>query len=187
MNNNVELNKYNQDWYSRGRSKLIVMLWWFVQSTLFRLSLHNMYGWRRFLLILFGAKIGKGVRVRASAKFLYPWKVEIGNHSWIGDQVEFYSLDYIKVGEQCVISQKSYLCTGSHDIQDPQFGLVTKPILIENGAWVATDVFVYPGVSIREKAVVAARSTVTKDVPRNEVHAGMPAKFLKFRFEEGNQ
>lgn len=187
MKQKIRLDQYNQDGYSRGRNGLVILLWWFIQGTLFRFSLHPMYKWRNFLLRLFGAKVGKGVQIRSSAKFTYPWKVEIGDFSWIGDNVEFYSLDQIAVGRHCVVSQKSYLCTGSHDMNDPRFGLITKPIRIEDGAWIASDVFLYPGVSIGEMAVVAARSTVTKFVPANEVHAGSPAKFIKHRFEDLGQ
>ncbi|MBZ5749054.1 putative colanic acid biosynthesis acetyltransferase [Metabacillus rhizolycopersici] len=184
MKNIIKLNKYNQEWYSKGKSNFIVLLWWLVQGTLFRFSLHNMYRWRNFLLRIFGAEIGKGVQVRSSAKFTYPWKVSIGNYSWVGDDVYFYSLDRIKVGNNCVVSQKAYLCTGSHNIKDIHFGLITSPIVIKDGAWVASDVFVYPGATIHEMGVVAARSTVIRDVPTNEVHAGSPAKFIKKRFEE---
>lgn len=180
----IDLSKYNQSWYSRGRSSLVVLMWWFIQGTIFRFSIHNMYGWRNFLLRLFGAQVGKSVQIRASAKFTYPWKVSIGDYSWIGDNVQFYSLDTISVGKNCIVSQESYLCTGSHNIKDPYFGLITRPIVIKDGAWVASDVFVYPGVTIHEMAVVAARSTVTKDIPVKEVYAGSPAKFIKNRFEE---
>lgn len=180
----VDLSKYNQSWYSRGKSGVVVLLWWFVQGTIFRFSLHNMYSWRNFLLRLFGARIGKGVNVRSSAKITYPWKVSIGEHSWIGDNVQLYSLDKIHIGTNCVISQESYLCTGSHDVKDPHFGLITKPIIIKDGAWIASDVFVYPGVTVHEMGVVAARSTVLKDISANEIHAGSPAKFVKKRFEE---
>ena len=184
LNNKIRLNLYNQSWYSRGKKGWIVIMWWLIQSSIFRFSFHNMYGWRNFLLRLFGAKIGQGVKVRSNAKFTYPWKVSIGDYSWIGDNVQFYSLDTICVGSNCVVSQESYLCTGSHNIKDPHFGLIVKPIIIKDGAWVASDVFVYPGVTINEMAVVAARSTVIKDIPANEVHAGSPAKYVKKRFEE---
>lgn len=180
----IDLSKYDQSWYSRGKSGVIVLLWWLIQGTIFKFSLHNMYGWRNFLLRLFGAKLGKGVKVRSSAKFTYPWKVSIGNHSWIGDNVQFYSLEEIHIGANCVISQESYLCTGSHDVKDPHFGLITKSIHVKDGAWIASDVFVYPGVTIHELGVAAARSTVLKDIPFNEIHAGFPAKFIKKRFEE---
>lgn len=180
----VNLAEYNQKKFQRGKSNLIVLLWWFVQGTFFRFSLHNMYNWRSSLLRLFGASIGKEVKIRSSSKFTYPWKVTIGDYSWVGDNVTFYSLDKIVIGENCVISQETYLCTGSHDMKDPYFSLITASINIKDGAWVATDVFVYPGVTINELAVVAARSTVIKDIPANEVYAGSPAKYIKKRFEK---
>lgn len=180
----IRLDQYSQEEYSRGKSGLYCLLWWFVQGTLFRFSLHNMYNWRRFLLNSFGAKLGLGVHVRPSAKFTYPWKVTIGEYSWIGDNVEFYSLDEIVIGSHCVISQNSYLCTGSHKLNDPTFGLITKPIVVKDGAWVASDVFVYPGVTIHELGVAGARSTIFKDIPANEVHIGFPAAFHKHRFAE---
>ncbi|SMF92149.1 putative colanic acid biosynthesis acetyltransferase WcaF [Paenibacillus uliginis N3/975] len=183
-NNRIRLDLYSQDGYSRGRSGWFVLLWWLVQGSLFRFSLHPMYRWRNFLLHLFGARIGKGVQVRSTAKFTYPWKVTIGDYSWIGDNAEFYSLDHIEVGEHCVVSQRSYLCTGTHNIHDPKFGLITKPIKISDGAWIASDVFVNPGITIGVMSIVAARSTVTRDVPSNEIHAGSPARFMKHRFEE---
>ncbi|WP_150116889.1 putative colanic acid biosynthesis acetyltransferase [Priestia megaterium] len=180
----IKLSNYKQDKYNRGRNGIYILLWWVVQGTLFRFSLHNAYNWRAKLLRLFGSDIGKDTKIRASSKFHYPWKVSIGDYSWIGDNVQFYSLDKIYVGSNCVVSQKSYLCTGSHNIKDPHFGLITKPVVIKDGAWIASDVFIYPGVTINEMAVVAARSTVIKDIPANEVHAGSPAKYVKKRFEE---
>jgi putative colanic acid biosynthesis acetyltransferase WcaF len=183
MNNLIRLDLYDQKGYSRGRSGIIVLLWWFVQATFFRCSLQPMYGWRRWLLKLFGAEIGKGAKIRPSATITYPWKVKIGAHTWIGDHAELYSLDNITIGSQCVISQNSYLCTGSHQAAAPHFSLVVSPIRIEDGAWIASDVFVYPGVTLGPMAVIAARSTVLHDVPANEVHAGTPAKYIKQRFE----
>lgn len=184
MKNIIQLNKYTQAKYDRGKSQIVILIWWIIQGTVFRFSLHNMYKWRSFLLRVFGAKIGKGVRIRSSAKFTYPWKVSIGEYSWIGDNVNLYSLDYITIGANCVISQNSYLCTGSHDLKDPYFSLLTSLIVVKDGSWIASDVFIYPGVTINEMAVVAARSTVTKDIPANEVHAGSPAKYIKKRFKE---
>ncbi|PEJ65952.1 putative colanic acid biosynthesis acetyltransferase [Bacillus toyonensis] len=181
---NIDLSKYNQSWYSRGRNSLVVLIWWFIQGTIFRYSIHNMYKWRSFLLRLFGAKIGGNVKIRPTAQFTYPWKISIGDNSWIGDNVKFYSLEEIHIGANCVISQESYLCTGSHDPKDPYFGLITKPIHVKDGAWIASNVFIYPGVTIHKLGIAAARSTVLKDIPTNEIHAGFPATFIKKRFEE---
>jgi putative colanic acid biosynthesis acetyltransferase WcaF len=140
-----------------------------------------MYGWRRFLLKLFGAKIGKSVIIRPSVKITYPWKLSIGDHSWIGDDVDLYNLGEIQIGANAVVSQKSYLCTGGHDYQSVPFDIYAKPIVVEDEAWIATDVFVAPGLTIGRGAVVGARSTVLTDIPSGMVCVGEPAKPIKKR------
>jgi putative colanic acid biosynthesis acetyltransferase WcaF len=172
----VDLRKYDQSKFERGRPGWYVMLWWLVQAVVFPLSPHNFNGLRCWLLRLFGASIGKGVLIRPTARFTYPWKIAIADHSWIGDDVVFYSIDQIQIGSHCVISQKSYLCTGSHDIQDRAFGLVTAPIIIENGVWLATDCFVGCGVTIGANTVVGARSSVFRDLPAHQVAWGCPCR-----------
>jgi putative colanic acid biosynthesis acetyltransferase WcaF len=152
-----------------------------VQATLFRMSPQAFYGWRRLLLRLFGCSVGKGVLIRPTATITYPWKVVIKDYSWIGDHVALYSLGQILIGENVVISQKSYLCTGSHDMQSPTFDIYERPIIIDSEAWIATDVFVAPGVHIGHGAVVGARSTVLHDLPPMMFSAGAPAKPLRPR------
>ena len=170
----VDLRQYDQSWFERGRPGWFILLWWLVQAIAFPLSLHNFNGFRCWLLGLFGAKVGKGVLIRPTARFTYPWKVEIGDYSWIGDNVVFYSLDSITVGSHCVISQSCYLCTGTHDFQDGAFGLQTNPIIIGNGAWIAADCFIGPGVIVGANAVIGARSSVFKDIPEAQVAWGTP-------------
>jgi putative colanic acid biosynthesis acetyltransferase WcaF len=165
----------------RGRSGLVVLLWQLVQATLFGLSPQPLYAWRRFLLGMFGAKIGKGVLVRPSARVTYPWKVALGDNCWIGDHAELYSLGPITIGANAVISQRSYLCAGTHDPSDIAFPLVAKTIVVEPEAWVATDCFIAPGVTIGRGAIVAARSTVLRDAPPGVVVAGSPAVVKKMR------
>jgi putative colanic acid biosynthesis acetyltransferase WcaF len=170
----VDLSKYDQGNFDRGKPGWLILVWWFVQAIAFPLSIHNFHGFRCWLLRLFGAKIGKNVIIRPTARFTYPWKVTIGDYTWIGDDVVFYSLDEIIIGEHCVISQKTYLCTGSHNIKDPKFGLITDPIRIGNGVWVATDCFIAPGVKIGANTVIGARSNVCKNIPENQVAFGNP-------------
>lgn len=170
----IDLRRYDQSGFDRGRPSLVVLLWWLVQAIAFPLSLHNADGFRCSLLRIFGAKIGDKVKIRPTARVTYPWKIAIGDYSWIGDDVVLYSIDRITIGSQCVISQKSYLCTGSHDLQDPAFSLITAPIAIEPGVWVATDCFVAPGVVIGANAVIGARSTVFKSMPPAQVCWGSP-------------
>lgn len=165
----------------RGRSGFVVQLWWLVQSTLFGLSPQFAYGWRRMLLRLFGARIGTGVIVRPTARITYPWKVSIGDHSWIGDEVAIYSLDRIDIGAHCCISQRTYLAAAGHDPDKLSFDYVTGPIIIEDEVWLATGVLVLPGRRICRGAVVAAGAVVTKDVEEAAIMAGVPAKRIGTR------
>lgn len=176
-----DLSQYYTPKEFRGRSKITVQFWWLVQSILFGCSPQFMYGWRRFLLRVFGAKIGKNVIIRPSARITYPWKVSIGNHSWIGDDVVLYSLGNIEIGEHVVVSQKGYICTGTHDYEDVGFKIYAKDIIIKDQCWLATDVFVSPGIQINEGTVVGARSTVIHDLDSFSVYVGSPAKFIKKR------
>ncbi|OLP16507.1 colanic acid biosynthesis acetyltransferase WcaF [Leptolyngbya sp. 'hensonii'] len=177
----VDLRNYYQPGFDRGRPGWYVLLWWLVQAIVFPLTLHAHHAPRRALLRLFGAKVGRGVVIRPTARITYPWKVEIGDYSWIGDDVVLYSLNRIWIGAHCVISQKSYLCTGSHDIHHPAFPLITQPIAIGNGVWVATDCFVGPGVQIGANAVIGARSSVFTDMPAGQICWGTPCRSYRKR------
>jgi putative colanic acid biosynthesis acetyltransferase WcaF len=166
---------------SRGRPAWFVQLWWLVQSTIFAMSPQFLYGWRRFILRLFGAKVGKGVLIRPSVKITYPWNVSFDEFAWIGDEVVLYSLSKITIGNHAVISQRSYICTGLHDYTKSSFDTILKNVVIESGVWLATDVFVAPGVKIKEGCLVGARSSVFSDLPPNMICIGNPAKAIKKR------
>jgi len=165
----------------RGRSAVYTQIWWIVQSTLFRMSPQVFYGWRRWLLRLFGARIGKGVIIRPSVQVTYPWKLKVGDFCHIGDEVVLYTLGEIEIGDCAVVSQRSYICTGSHDHTSPTFDIYARKIVIEPEAWLATDVFVAPGVLIGSGAVVGARSSVFSDVPPGVIYVGSPARFVGTR------
>jgi putative colanic acid biosynthesis acetyltransferase WcaF len=165
----------------RGRGAIGVQLWWLVEATLFRWSPQVSYGWRRWLLRLFGARIGRGVLIRPSVEITYPWKLSIDDYSWIGDNVVLYSLGEIRVGAHSVISQHSYLCAGTHDPESAAFDILARPIHIGAQCWLASDVFVAPGVSIADAVVVGARSAVFDDLPEAMICFGTPAKPVRRR------
>lgn len=165
----------------RRRSGFTVLLWQVIQATLFRMSPQPFYGWRRWLLKRFGAAVGVGVLIRPTARVTYPWNVTFGDYCWVGDHAEIYSLAEITIGAHAVVSQRSYLCAGTHDIRDVTFPLVGRPVTVEPEVWIATDCFIAPGVTIGRAAVVAARSTVLSDVPPAMVVAGAPATVRKSR------
>ncbi len=165
----------------RGRNVFMVQFWWIVQATFFRWSPQFAYGYRRWLLKRFGASVGDAVLLRPSVTVTYPWKVSIGDYAWIGDNVCLYSLANISIGPHAVISQNSYICGGDHDPRDASFAIRGRAISIGAGAWVAADVFIAPGVSIGDGAVIGARSSVFKDMPEGMFCCGTPCKVIKRR------
>lgn len=181
MNRYQDLSQFRLPANFRGRSAFIVQLWWLVQATLFAWSPQFMYGWRRFLLRLFGAQIGRKVLVRPTVRVTYPWKLSIGDFTWIGDYVELYTLGVIQIGSHVVISQNCYLCTGSHDYMSMGFDIYAQPIYIADQVWLASDVFVSLGVKIGEGAVVGVRTTVLHDLPDGMICHGSPARPVKPR------
>ena len=165
----------------RGRPGWYVQLWWLVQSSLFGMSPQFMYGWRRWLLRIFGATVGQKVLIRPTARITYPWKLFIGDHSWIGDDVVLYSLGEIQIGCNVVISQRSYICAASHDYTSPSFDIFPKKVHIEDEVWISTNVFVAPGTTIKKGAVVGACSSVFSDLPTKMLCIGCPAKPIRER------
>lgn len=165
----------------RGRSAVFVQLWWLVQALFVKPLPQAFFPLRRLLLRTFGAKIGAGVRIRPGVEVTYPWKVVIGDHSWIGDNVTLYSLGPINIGSNTVISQNAYICAADHDYSDRAFAIRARAVTIEDEVWVASDAWVGPGVTIATGAVVGARSTVTKDLPARMICIGNPCRPVKPR------
>lgn len=162
-------------------NKLARGVWNLAWLVLYRPTPRPCHAWRRAVLRAFGAHIGKAVRVYPSARIWAPWNLEMGDYSCLGDYVDCYSVDRIRIGAQATVSQYSFLCSASHDYNDPAMPLVTAPIAIGERAWVTADVFVAPGVSIGAGAVVLARSSVFHDVAPWMVAAGNPAVTVKPR------
>jgi putative colanic acid biosynthesis acetyltransferase WcaF len=168
------------------RQRFARALWGATWAILFRPSPRVCHGWRRWLLRGFGARVGRGARVYPSARIWAPWQLELGDFSCLGPDVDCYCVAPIRLGAHAVVSQYSYLCAAGHDITQPDLPLITAPIVIEAGAWVAADVFVGMGVTIGAGAVVGARASVFKDVPAWTVVVGNPARFLKPRILQGS-
>lgn len=165
----------------RGRSAILVQLWWLVQATAFSWSPQVLYPFRIWLLRLFGARIGTNVLIRSSARITYPWKLTIGNYVWIGDHSTIYNLANIQIGSNVAIAHHVYLCTGLHDISKVTFDIDARPIVLEDEVWLPNDVYVGPGVRIGKGTVVAARSSVFRDLPCGIIAAGTPARKIRDR------
>lgn len=137
--------------------------------------------WRIFLLRLFGSKIKKGCRVLPTAKIWAPWNLTMGEYSVIGDSVDCYCMDSISIGDRVTVSQRAYLCTGSHEITSLRLPLITAPIVIENYAWICSEVYISPGVTVKEGTVIGARSVLVKTTESWSVYVGNAAKKIKNR------
>ena len=161
----------------------IKRLAWSICWTIFaRPFPRNMFmTWKRFLLRAFGAKIADTASVYSSATVFMPWNLEMKEYACLGPGVDCYNAAPIIIGKNATISQRTYLCTASHDITLNSHPQIEKPIIIEDWAWVAAEAFVGPGVTIGEGAVVGARAAVFKNVEPWDVVGGNPAKFIKKR------
>lgn len=166
------------------RNRIYRLLWEIVYLFLFRYSPKPFHTWRSFILKCFGAQIGHGVHVYPQVKIWAPWNLILADECGIGNGAILYSQDKISVGKRAVISQGAHICGGTHDYNKPGLPLITKPIHIGAFAWVATEAFIHPGVSIGDGCVIGARSVVTKDMPAWMVCAGHPCKPIKEREAE---
>lgn len=156
-------------------------LWAVVWMTLFRTSPRPLHGWRRLLLRCFGARVGRGAHPYPTAWVWAPWNLEMGDHSCLADGVDCYSVALVRLGSSALVSQRAFLCAATHDYTDPSFPLIPGPIVIADGAWVAAEAFVGPGVTVGEGAVVGARAVAVKDVAPWAVLVGNPGRVVGVR------
>lgn len=164
--------------FSRGRPRWVEALWLLIQAVFVSSWLPGA-AHRRWFLRLFGAHIGKNVDIKPGVRVKFPWRLSVGDWSWIGENVWIDNLADVQIGTNCCISQGAYLCTGSHDWSKPTFDLIVKPICIKDGAWVAAKAVVAPGVTIGEGAVLALASAAIKDLEPWKVYSGVPAVIVK--------
>ena len=154
---------------------------WMPGQRLFRWSPRPCFGLRRFILRCFGAQVGRHVNIYSSALIYYPWNLEIGDWSSIGEWALIYNLGKVTIGQRATISQRTHLCAGTHDYSDPALPLLRPPIGVADDVWICADAFLGPGVLVGHGAVVGARAVVTKDVSPWTVVAGNPARLIKQR------
>jgi len=163
-------------------NKVIRLIWSLVYFLFFKPTPRWAMGkWRIFLLRLFGAKIGQGCRVLPDCRIWAPWNLTMGNYSVLADGVDCYTMAEINIGSYVTVSQRAFICTGSHDITKKNIPLVTAPVKIDDYVWVCAESFISPGVTVKKGAVVGARSVVTRDIGSYEVVGGNPAVFIKQR------
>lgn len=162
-------------------NKVARTVWQVFWLLLYRPTPRIFHPWRCLLLRLFGARLGKGVHPYPSARVWAPWNLEMGDHACLSEGVDCYCVAKVRIGAHSTVSQYSFLCTASHDHSMAAMPLVAAPITIGERVWITADVFVGPGVTIGDGAVVTARSSVFSDLPSWMVARGNPAVPVKPR------
>jgi putative colanic acid biosynthesis acetyltransferase WcaF len=161
---NRRLQDYNSGNFETGRGPITRVVWYFTSLLIFESGWVPVSGLKCTLLRFFGAKIGRGVVIKPNVRIKFPWKLSIGNHSWIGQEVWIDNLDEVDIGDNCCISQGAYFCTGSHDHRSETFDLLTGPITVHSNAWVTARCILLAG-SIVEEGETLSAGTCRKKSP----------------------
>jgi putative colanic acid biosynthesis acetyltransferase WcaF len=172
----MDLSIYDNTDFDRGASRLKEAAWVLVRWIFFQTSFPWPSRLRVTLLRLFGAKVGHGVVIRANVNISFPWRLTIDDHVWIGEDVGILTLAPVTIESNVCISQRAYLCTGSHDFRREDFKLQVAPITVRKGSWIAAASFIAPGVEIGSGAILSAGSVVFENVAPKTFVRGNPAR-----------
>jgi len=170
--------------FELGRPKFVFLIWYLVKCVFFLSPLPWPSSLRCALLRAFGARVGAGVYLKPRINIHLPWKLSLGDHSWVGEEASIVNFAPVSVGAQCCISQRAFLCSGSHDYRSESMRYRHAPIVLMDGVWIAAQAFVGPGVTVATDAVVTAGSVVTRDLPAAMVSSGNPAVPVRARWKD---
>jgi putative colanic acid biosynthesis acetyltransferase WcaF len=175
MGNTTDLSKFDNSHYKPGRGFLIRGLWYWVNLCVFNSYLFPFYGLKRLCLRMFGAEIEKGVLIKPKVNIKYPWKLSIGENSWIGELVWIDNLAEVKIGKNCCLSQASVLLCGNHNYKKSTFDLITKPIILEESVWIGAGSMVTGGVVCGSYSILSVKSVASDNMESFGIYRGNPA------------
>ena len=159
----------------------MVYLWALVEMAVVTNPLQPSSRLRRCALTLFGARVGNGAVLRPRLRVKFPWNLEVGDRCWIGEDVWIHNQDRVTIGSDAVLSQGSFVTTGSHSYRT-DMGLVTQPVTIADGAWVTSRCIVLGGAQILRSALVLPGTVVRGRVPAGSLYGGSPPHVVGERF-----
>src|SRR5665213_2688541 len=157
----MNLSHYSSDKFDRGAGVIKEGLWLIASLILFRLCPFSFSALKRVTLRAFGASIGRNVTIKPQVKITFPWKLTVGNHVWLGEECWLLNLEHLVIGNHVCISQRAFVCTGSHNYKRVTFDLITRPITLEDGCWIGAGCWVGSGVTVGSHAVLTAGSVAT--------------------------
>ncbi len=152
---NRDLSKFNPGVYELGKPKFYLYIWYGAFQILVgsRWCPRTM---RVVVLRLFGSKIGSNVLIKRNVTVQFPWRLVIGNNSWIGEGVTFINHSTITVGANVCISQNATICSGSHNYRSVGLDYANSEIEIKDGAWICLGAKVLAGCEIGPNSVISA-------------------------------
>lgn len=177
----TDLSKFNNNWYKPGKNIIVRGLWYMTNAIFFISPLFPFSGIKKILLKIYGARIGKGVVIKPAVNIKYPWRLKIGDNTWIGERVWIDNLDNVIIGKNVSISQGALLLCGNHNFKKSTFDLMIGKITIEDGAWIGAKTIVTGGVTCKSHSILTVGSIASKDLEENGIYKGNPAEFVKQR------
>jgi len=177
----VDLSVYSTGNFSRGAGPIREGLWILTSLVLFRLCPFKFSALKCALLRMFGAKVGVGVVIKPNVRITFPWKLTLSDHVWLGEECWLLNLAPISIESHVCISQRAFLCSGSHNYKSRTFDLILKEIRIERGVWIGAGAWIGPGVRGGSHAVLTACSVATKDMEAFGIYQGNPAVLVRKR------
>jgi len=163
------------------RNRLTRVVWMLTWLLLAKWTPPPLHRWRRLVLIAFGAKVGARARVYGTTRVWLPANLELGRDVLIGPRVNLYNQGHISIGDGSIVSQDAHVCASTHDVHDPNFQLLLRPIRIGRNCWVAAGAFVGPGVAMRDRSVLGARGVLFETAEELGIYRGNPATLIKRR------
>jgi len=177
----TDLSLYDNSDFEVGKGFFIRTLWYFINAFIFKSYCFPFSKLKVIVLRLFGAKVGKGVVIKPNVNIKYPWKLAVGDYSWIGEEVWIDNLAVVSIGSNCCLSQGVFLLCGNHNYKKSTFDLMTLPIILEDGVWIGAKSIVCPGVTAKSHSVLAVNSVATSNMEAHFIYQGNPAKEIKKR------
>ncbi len=177
----MRLDNYSTGNYTPGASLWKQLLWYFIGSPLVENHWLPVSNLKVLILRSFGAKIGKGLRIKPGVRVKFPWRLVVGDYVWIGEDAWIDNIANVVIESHSCISQGVYLCTGNHDWNHPDFELIPAPIYIQESSWIAAKSVIGPGVTVGKGAVLVLGGVTGRSLEAMTVYAGNPAVPIKKR------
>lgn len=180
----VKLNNFKSDeGLDRGANFFKEILWYFVKVIFFLSAIPYPNALKCWLLRLFGATVGHGVNIKPRVNIHFPWKLIIGNHVWIGEEVFILNFEICTIGNNVCISQRAFLCGGNHDFRQTEMPYRNGIITLQDGSWVGASCFIGPNVIVEVDTIITAGAILTKSTGTNGLYRGNPAELVGQRWK----